>query len=101
MASKGKHDGEEPVGWVTIRGKHFPKWADGTIGWQQGEESISKKKEYSDAVERIAKEHIEKIMTRATSNKELYDEVEKRANEHGMDVKKMQDDAFKRMNQLH
>lgn len=26
------------VGWVTIKGVHFPKWKDGTIGWQNGEE---------------------------------------------------------------
>ena len=101
MASKGKHDGEEPVGWVTIRGVHFPKWKDGTIGWQQGEESTSKKKEYNDAVEQMAKDHVKKIMTRPTANKELYDEVEKWANAHGMDVKKMQDDAFKVMNNYH
>lgn len=44
MASKHKHEGEEPVGWVTIRGVHFPKWKDDTIGWQQGEEATTKKK---------------------------------------------------------
>lgn len=37
-----KSDKGEPVGWVTIKGKHFPKWADGTIGWQDGQEEESK-----------------------------------------------------------
>ena len=43
MASKS-HKGEEPVGWVTVEGKHFPKWKDGTIGWQDGQEESPKKK---------------------------------------------------------
>lgn len=63
MASK-KNDKGEPVGWVTVKGKHFPKWADGTIGWQDGQEEkeaskiVSKKpltkkeqyKQYKDTV---------------------------------------------------
>lgn len=40
-----KNNGKgEPVGWVTIKGKHFPKWADGTIGWQDGQEDIPESK---------------------------------------------------------
>lgn len=62
---------------------------------------LLKKKEYSDAIEQMAKDHVKKIMTRPTANAELYDAVEKWANEHGMDVKKMQDDAFKVMNKYH
>lgn len=48
MASK-KNDKGEPVGWVTVKGKHFPKWADGTIGWQDGEESSPGKTTTKDA----------------------------------------------------
>lgn len=53
-----KSDKGEPVGWVTVKGKHFPKWADGTIGWQDGQEDAGEKpltkkeqyKQYKDTV---------------------------------------------------
>lgn len=38
MGKKNNHEGEEPVGWVTVKGVHFPKWADGSIGWDSGTE---------------------------------------------------------------
>lgn len=43
MANKNDHKGEEPIAWVTVKGVHFPKWKDGTIGWQNGTEEKSKK----------------------------------------------------------
>ena len=41
MAKKSSHEGEEPVSWVTVKGKHFPKWKDGSIGWQEGQEDTN------------------------------------------------------------
>ena len=44
MASKkNSHVNEEPVGWVTVKGVHFPKWKDGTIGWDQGQANVNDK----------------------------------------------------------
>ena len=39
-----RHAGEEPIGWVTVKGKHFPKWKDGTIGWQNGQDEKPSKR---------------------------------------------------------
>lgn len=66
MANK-KHQGE-PVGWVTIKGVHFPKWKDGTIGWQSGEEKLSShsQHDFQKAIrEAKTKEDISKIIKEA------------------------------------
>ena len=33
----------EPVRWITVKGKHFPVFEDGSVGWQSGREEKPKK----------------------------------------------------------
>lgn len=74
-----KHEGEEPVGWVTIKGKHFPKWADGTIGWQSGQESLPKSVK-SEKIDVRTKEG-RKLNAQRIYEERTREEQEKRANE--------------------
>lgn len=91
MASN--HKGEEPVGWVTVKGVHFPKWKDGTIGWDNGEEKLSShsQHDFQKAIrEAKTKEDISKIIKEAGNSglsEEAMNKVMGTAYDRGQELK--------------
>jgi len=79
-----KSDKGEPVGWVTVKGKHFPKWKDGTIGWQDGEESEpNRKAETTKSRKEDAIRHIMKTENVGESvAKDTYDHMSESEKKH-------------------
>lgn len=75
---------------------------------EAGEQKNFGKKDFShlsehSAIQKMAEEHVDKIMNRpgGAANKELYDAADKFAEKYGLDKKKVEEAAFKAMNEKH
>ena len=107
MANRNDHKGEEPTGWVTIKGVHFPKWKDGTIGWQSGEEKLSShsQHDFQKAIrEAKTKEEISKIIKEAGNSglsEEAMNKVMETAYDRGQELKETKESLQKEYNELH